>query len=72
MIVKIRVPENTAPDQVMVGVKGQAGWRMAKVVEIIPELTEKEQLLSKIFNLNTTQGFKEILAEIINKVYKDK
>lgn len=75
MIVKIRIPEAAYKPlkegvyNVRVGYP-QGLTYLAEVLDITLELTEKEKLLAKIFGFPVSQEIKEVLAQIVNKVYE--
>lgn len=73
MFLKIKTPNDAAikaGDSIWIEKMHSRVQTLSHVEEVIPELTEKEKLLSKIFGLNITQGEKEALAQIVNKVYE--
>jgi hypothetical protein len=69
MIIEVRVPDDTIVAGVRIGQKYPV---YGEIVTLTPEfkLTEKEQILSKLFGLGITQEFKEVLAKVVNKVYE--
>lgn len=77
MIIKIRVPHSletaAASNQLLIRSRDNSSLQyVVDILETIPELTEKEALLSKVFEMQLSQPFKEIMAAIINKVYDEK
>jgi hypothetical protein len=75
MILKIRTPNlfGVHPTQLSVYVKRSESSVSfaAEILEVIPELSEKEKLLSKIFDLGISQDTKEVLAKLVNKAYEE-
>jgi hypothetical protein len=70
MIITVRVPPSVGSiNHVIAHTDG--GFYKAEILGVEAELTEKEKLLSKVFRLQFSQDFKEVMATIINKLYKD-
>jgi hypothetical protein len=72
MIVKVRIPETSVPvSRALITTEG-GFFYAGEVLEVTPELSEKERLLSEVFSLNATQDFKKVLATIVNKAYEER
>lgn len=79
MIIKIRVTDIDEIKRVLVSGRKSDGYSLrhgffaAEILEVTPELTEKEKLLSQLFgDPNLCQSTKEVLAQIVNKAYEKK
>lgn len=75
MIIKIRIPQvlESAVQERRLIIRSRdssAAYYIADILEVIPELTEKEKVLSQLFGLNITSEFKEVLAKLVNKAYE--
>ncbi len=71
MIIKIKSGQNITKNQKVLveSVHFPGSFTEAKVLEVIPELSEKDKVLSELFGLGITQEFKQFLAKVVNKVY---
>ena len=77
MIVTIRIPQSLQQaaqcGDLLIRTRDNCSLTYAvDVLKITPEfeLTEKEKILSELFNQPLTQSLKELLAKVVNKAYE--